>query len=427
MTESGPTETRAADEADTQAKDQHPSAEPNDSATQNKSGNNGDGTQSPEDPPKSQPKRGRGAFVLAFFALLIALASLLGAGALWYWGQMQVASLGQRTDTVERGLESGVQDVVLPRLKKLDDAQQKLQQSSQAQAQKLAQLNQELTQSRVQLGEMTDKIEGGLRRWKLMEVQDLLLVASTRLQLYKDASGAQQALHLAGQGLRALNDPRLFKIREKVVNEVAALDALPKPDIEGMALSLGSLINEIPKLPLADKVVGDYGKTKAGTDSETKLRSPEAPWRHFLSSVRDALSGMLTIRRDGGSYRPLMPPQQTFFLYQNLQLKLQAARLALLQNKTTTYSEALAEAGQWLQTYFNTSNAAVAAAIQQLGQMQKIELAWETPDISGSLTALRAYLRTQSTTKQPAANDNPAKDAQSQETNSAADAAAGGA
>lgn len=433
MTESGPKQTRAADKADAQEKNQNPPADPLDSPNSNAAQDSGDGAQPPEEPPKDKRKRGRGAVVLALFALLIALASLLGAGALWYWGQMQVASLDQRTDTVERGLESNVQDVVLPRLQKLAQTQQQLQQTSQAQARKLQQMHDDLTQSRVQLGEMTDKIEGGSRRWKLMEVEDLLLAASQRLQLYKDAGGAQQALNLASQSLRTLNDPRLFKIRENVVNEVAALDALPKPDIEGMALSLGSLINEVPQLPLADKVAEDY----SNADAEQTLRLPEAPWQHFLSSVRKALSGMLTIRRDGGSYKPLMPPQQTFFLYQNLQLKLQAGRLALLQKKTGSYSETLGEAQKWLQTYFDTNDSAVAAAIQQLGQMQKIELDWDAPDISGSLTALRAYLKTQSSTRKPAAKDSPPKAGQSkdeqskdsgpEDDNTAADAAAGGA
>lgn len=444
MTESGSTDKRAADKAGPKAKNKNQTnTEGNDSAknqpgvtTQSEtkksakaSDNGGKPTgKQPKKPAAGKTKKGRGAVVLALFAILIALASVLGVGALWYWGQMQFASLDKRTDTVERGLESNVQDVVLPRLQKLNQAQQKLQQANQAQAQEIKQLSQALDQSRVQLSGLTDKLEGGRYRWKLMEIEDLLLTANTRLQLYKDAGGAQQALNLAGRSIRALNDPRLFKIREKIVDEVAALDALPKPDIQGMALSLGSLIHQVPQLPLADKTANEYNNGGAGQT----LHLPEAPWRHFLSSVKQALSGMLTIRHDGANYKPLMPPEQTFFLYQNLRLKLQAGRLALLQKNSMSFSESLGEAQKWLNGYFNTDDAAVAAAIQHLGQMRKIELDWDAPDISGSLQALRAYVSAQSAAngQVPAKSqhEDQAKDKaeeQAKDNETAADAAAG--
>lgn len=348
---------------------------------------------------------GRSAVVFAVFALLIALASAAGSGALWYWGEMRMAGVGERVDTVERGLESNVQDVVLPKLQKLADTQGQLQQTAQKQQEIHGNFAQGLTRTRVQVGELTEKIEGGRRRWQLLEIEDLLLAANERLLLYKDAESAQQALSLASERLAQLNDPRLFKIRETVINEIAALNALPKPDIEGMVLALTSLIDQIPQLPLAKSVSGDY----QSADPDKNFNLGEKPWQHFLDTMREALSTMVTLRRDNTEYKPLMPADQKFFLMQNLQLKLQSARLSLLQKDSQSYSAALTEAREWLQQYYDTNNSAVAGTVEAIGQMQKMELAWDVPDIAGSLEAIRSYLGANAGAQRKAQTENQAK------------------
>ena len=350
---------------------------------------------------KPEKKSGRGALILALLALLIALLSAGAVAAMWYFGQMRLSSVGERVTTVERGLESNVQDVVLPRVQKLAAAQSNLQRSSENQHEKLKQLSSELTQSRVQLGELTDKVEGGLRRWKLLEIQGLLLTANERLLLNKDVEGAQQALELASDRLAALNDPRLFKVREQIVNELAALNALPKPDFEGMTLTLNNLIQQVPKLPLAKTVPSEFAM---GTNKK-EGGSDDAPWRHFLDSAGQALSNMVTIRRDKTAYKPLMPPEQKFFLVQNLQLKLQSARLSLLQRESQGFSQSLDEAGEWLRTFFDKNDPAVAGALKTVSQLKKVELAWDNPDISGSVESLKTYLEGKTTAKKAAATE----------------------
>jgi len=375
----------------------------------------------------AKKRTGRGAVVFALFALLVALGSALGVAAMWYLGEKQVVSMSDRVATVERGLESNVQDVVLPKLQGLTRTQSELQRSVAKQREALKQLGVDLIQSRVQLGELSEKIEGGRRRWRLLEIEDLLLAANERLLLYKDPGSAQQALKLASRRLGELNDPRLFGIRERVINEIAALNALPKPDIQGMVLSLSSLIEQVPKMPLAKRVASDF----QAPDSQDELRLPEEPWRHFLDSMKTALSTMVTIRREKSDYKPLMPPEEKFFLTQNLQLKLQAARLSLLQRESLSYNAALAEAQEWLQTYFDTNDPLVAGAIQSIGQIQKIQFDWEPPTISNSLEALRKYLQAQSNPGTEAKADKqadkraPAKTPAAKTGTDAADAATG--
>lgn len=352
----------------------------------------GGGPAEPGGPEPAPRKRGLGSWLFATLALLVALGAAAASGWVWYQGEQRLAAQSERLDTVERGLESNVQDLLLPRLKKLESRVSGLSERDAGQAETLASLRERLEATRVQISELAELVEGGNRRWRLLEIESLLLAANERLQLHRDQRGAKQALNLASRRLAAFDDPRLFGVRQRVVDEIAALEALPEPDIEGMALNLAQLIERLPDLPLASDVPGDYAGAGNGEQQQgTPFR--ERPWRHFLDSMREALRGMVTVRRTDEAHQPLMPPEQEFFLYQNLRLKLESARLALLRRQTPAYRDAVTTARDWLGTYFDREDARVAAAIETLEGMRKVQLAWEAPDISGSLTALRDLLR----------------------------------
>lgn len=357
-----------------------------------------------------QPRRGgRGSLVVAVLALLIALIAAAAVVALGYLGQQRSQSLGKRVATAEQAVETNAQDVLLPRIRELESRMDELATTVEQRGRAVSRLQDNLRQTQSQLTDLAELVQGGRRQWQLLEVEDLMLAANQRLQLEHDPQGARRALEIVNRRLGELNDPRLFDIREKVVNEIAALEALPDPDIEGLALKLTSLSQRVRKLPLASDVPDEYAGSDPGDDGGDRPGAPA--WRHFLNSVDEALDGMLTIRRSGGAHEPLMPPEQSFFLYQNLQLKLQTARLSLLKREPESYRANLSSAREWLNTFFDTGDAGVSAAIETIGQMKKVRIDWEAPDITGSLSALRAFLdRTQGQGRQPANGDDTASE-----------------
>lgn len=340
---------------------------------------------------KERRRGGRGAVAVAVLALLLALLAIAAVAALGYLGKQRAESLGDRVATAEQTVETTTQEVILPKISDLRSQLEALTGRVKHQGGDLSRLRKDLHQTQRQLTELTDRVMGGKRRWKLLELEDLLLTANQQLLLEHDPKGALQALQIVNHQLAKLNDPRLYNVRKEVIEDIAALKAMPKPDIQGLVLKLASLSERVGKFPLASDVPDEYTGDNIGSNGGNQADVP--PWEHFLTSIRAALEGMLTIRRSGsGSITPLMPPDQAFFLRQNLKLKLQTAKLALLRHNPQTYRASLSSARQWLRRFFNTDNAAVTAAIETLGQMKKIPIAWEPPDISGSLTALRKFL-----------------------------------
>lgn len=350
------------------------------------------------------------ARIIAIVALVVAAIAIVLAGWLGYQSQQRLASHESRLSTVEKGLESSVQDIVEPKLDEFDNRITSVREETRQTRQQVDGLAGELedvrddlkaTQSRI--ASLAERQDNTGNRWALRQIESLLQAANRRLQLYDDPEGARTALEMASDAIGRMSDPRLFEIREAVVDEIAALKALPDADVEGLALELSAMMDRVADLPLAADVPTEY---QSESDDEADSGTSDGPtgiaalddidfsqgWAHFKDSMSQALSGMLTIRRADGTQRALLPPDQVFFLSQNLQLQLRSAQLALLERNTESYRESLASAKSWLEEYYDTEASAVSGLIDQLERMRNVELDWNPPDISTSLTRLRGLM-----------------------------------
>lgn len=106
-------------------------------------------------------------------------------------------------------------------------------------------------------------------------------------------------------------------------------------------------------------------------------------WSDLLSLVR--------IERIDSSETPLLAPDQSFFLRENLKLRLLGARLALLARDQASYRTDLAVAAQWLQRYFDAESPMVVSSTREIDQLSKSDIRIELPDVGASLDAVRNY------------------------------------
>lgn len=354
---------------------------------------------------RSSHSGGKLATIVAIVALVIAIIALLGAAWVWQTDLKRMVGVNNRIATlqndvatdVRKRVESDVQSSIKPQLSKLNTQLGQVANASSQHGKTLAQLQQQLNTTRTQMADMAQRLQGSTRRWQLNQIEHLLITANRRLQLYEQPDQARQALQLASNSIARINDPRLFDVRKQVIDEIAALDALPSPDTEGIALTLTAFIKRVPNLPLASDVPDNFKPDAAnGDESADDGVDFSSGWQHFVDSVGTALQSMATVRRADGTQPALLPPDQVYFLTQNLMLELRSARLALLEGNSTLYRASLPSAIKWLKQYFDTDDAGVSAMIDRLGQMQNIKLDWQAPDISASLIGLRDYMQKRS-------------------------------
>ena len=171
------------------------------------------------------------------------------------------------------------------------------------------------------------------------------------------------------------------------------LDALEKIDVNGIALRLGTLADGVDRLPLALDVRWQKDKPGAAREAQDKQGNDkseiESGWRKAARNLWADLLNLVRLRTDVEVQKPLLPPEQRYFLRENLRLMLYGAQNALLQGGVTTYQQNVKSAARWVREYFDTNTQVVSATLAELDKLAAVKLAAELPDISASLEALR--------------------------------------
>ena len=110
-------------------------------------------------------------------------------------------------------------------------------------------------------------------------------------------------------------------------------------------------------------------------------------------SVREALSGMFTIRRDEQQALLRLPgPEQETITYQVLNLRLEGARASLIAKDQTAYSESLRATQSWLEQHFRADDPGVRAMLEEVTRLESLQLRPTLPDVGRGLKLLRQRL-----------------------------------
>ena len=218
----------------------------------------------------------------------------------------------------------------------------------------------------------------------IADLEQTLLLAQQQLQLAGNVRAALIALDAAETRLAQLGKPQFAALRAAIARDLERLKLLPAADIEGIGARLEALMQNVDQLksesetePPAQAVAAP----KPGP-ADTLARLSREIWEEFKSLVR--------IRRLDHPDLPLLTPSQTYFLRENLKLRLLAARLALLQRDEAGFRADLGAARGWIERYFNRQDAGGKAFAASLDELLRAPVALKDAGIDASLQALRA-------------------------------------
>ena len=317
---------------------------------------------------KTAPARGRS--ISAGLALILAAIAVIASGYLWY------ALLYQRQELL--GTD------VIGRLTQLENDNREFRESIAATDGTVTELRDTQEVLKAGFEKMQSDFAHSRTEWVLAEAERLLLLANHRLQLARDARSALGALRAADQQLNLLANPKYLPIRREIAREITALEALEKTDIAGMALKIASLAESVDRLPLlADARLASLSAPTRSAAAET------GDWRRNARSLWEDVLSLVRVRSDLQVQKPLLPPEQSYFVRENVRLMLFGAQQALLQGNVTVYRNNLKTATQWLRDYFDTNTQVIATTIAELDALANARIVGELPDISASLEALR--------------------------------------
>jgi uncharacterized protein HemX len=313
---------------------------------------------------------------VALVALLVAALALAAAGWAWFDGHEGVRDL--KTELGRRLAESG-KDVNETRLlaRNADDAMRQV-------SEKVAHIESQMATSQQQqlaLEALYKDLAQGRDQWALAEIEQVLLTAAQQLQLAGNVKAAIIALEGADTRLQRLNKPQFTALRRAIAADLASLRSVPSLDEVGASARIEALVVRHASWPLASAQVSE-----AASAPRAAIRAAgigQELWAELKSLVQ--------VRRIEGNEAVLLPPDQAYFLRENLRLRLLSARLALLAQDQAAFQADLHAASEMLARYFNTRDAGVADALKELKRLSSLQIATKLPGIDASLAALEAY------------------------------------
>jgi len=316
-------------------------------------------------------------------AMLLALAAL--GLALW-----QMHSTRQELEAVRQDVGRRLADV---------DAQNKagriasdqLREATREAAVKIGVLEAKLAESQSQqiaLEALYQDLSRNRDEWAFAEIEQTLLIASQQLQLAGNVKAALIALQATDTRLQAMNRPQFTALRTAIARDIAKLKAAPAVDPVGWSGRIDALLAGVDRLPLA-------AETRPVADGVSGVAAPaadvnEGAAARFWREVWGDLKQLVRVQRMDRADVPLLSPAQTFFLRENLKLRLLTARMALLTRDQAVFRNDLKAAREWLARYFDVRDKSVASAVNSLNSLQSADIQIELPDMAATLEAMRA-------------------------------------
>ena len=328
---------------------------------------------------------------LAFLVAIVALASA-GYTAWQNWqagadttAEDRVARLESRLSSSERSLADLLEQVnaLGQRDPGIDAELDALRRELDERLRLLSSLPARMSTLESSVASLAGISEGARDAWILAESEYYMQIANAQLQLANNPQLAALALRMADERIVQLADPGLTGVRRAIADELAALDVMQKPDIEGATLTLASLARVVESLPLSGSMDGEQEETEI----DPELSGVGRAW----ASVKNAMSGLVTVTPVDQARLTQLSPDAEHFLRSNIALQLQAARLALLRGEQAIFTQTLDDTSTLLGDYFDAGSPQVAGALDTIAEIRGHVFAVETPDISESLRLLRQF------------------------------------
>ena len=219
----------------------------------------------------------------------------------------------------------------------------------------------------------------------LAEVEQLLLIAGQQLQLAANVKAALIAMQQADSRLQRMDRASLSGLRRAINSDMEKLRALPDVDVSGINARLDNLISIVSRLPLIDD---HHTVAENAIPKDTPTASA---WQLVLREIWQETKGLVRIEDTHREELPLLSPTQTFFLRENLKLRLLSARLALLSRDETSFKYDIKTAQEWVKLYFDVKSGEGAQVVNTLQKLNASSIKIDLPDVSGSLEAVRRY------------------------------------
>ena len=284
-------------------------------------------------------------------------------------------------------------------------------------AAKVALLDARLAEVALQRGQLEELIQSMSRSRDENVVGDIeaaIRVALQQTQITGSAEPLVATLKQADDRLVRYKQPRMEGVRRAVARDLDRVKAVAVVDVSTLTIKLDEVVRMADELPLMatsetasrprDDRNGDATKDR---ERALKLQREQAAaeadgklslwwWQatqqvsNWTGVVWGEAKTLLRVTRIDHPEAALVSPDQSFFLRENLKLRLLNARLALLSRQFDTAQSDLRDSQEMLTRYFDTRSRKVAGVTELLRQVAGQARQVSVPRPDDTLAALTA-------------------------------------
>jgi uroporphyrin-3 C-methyltransferase len=243
----------------------------------------------------------------------------------------------------------------------------------------------EVTLQRTQLEELMQSLSRSRDENMVVDIESAIRLAQQQAQLTGSVEPLLAALKSADQRIARAAQPRLTPLQRAIAKDVARIKSTALADTPALLVKLDELVLLAEEIPVANAV----GAPRPAVQLQRKPEETVTLWWMRLGAVvRDEMRGLVRVSRIEEPDAALLSPEQSFFLRENLKLKLLNAKLGLLSRQIDSARSDLASAAASMGRFFDLSSRKTQTAQALLQQVQTQMKALEVPRVDETLAAL---------------------------------------
>jgi uroporphyrin-3 C-methyltransferase len=243
----------------------------------------------------------------------------------------------------------------------------------------------EVSLQRSQLEELMQSLSRSRDENLVVDIEAAVRLAQQQAQLTGSMEPLLAALKSAEVRIGRAAQPRLTPLQRAIARDVARIKATAQADTPALLVKLDELVLLADDLPIANAVA-------TPRSNEGFKRKPEEAmttwWMRLSVLIQNEVRNLVRVSRIENPDAALLSPEQSFFLRENLKLKLLNARLGLLSRQIDSVRSDLAAASVAMGRYFDASSRKTQTALELLQQVRGQMKALELPRVDDTLAAL---------------------------------------
>ena len=253
----------------------------------------------------------------------------------------------------------------------------------------------EVALQRAQLEDLMQSLSRSRDENLVVDIESAIRLAQQQSQLTGSVQPLLAALQSSQMRLTKVAQPRLAPLLRAIVRDIEQIKATPVTDTPTLLIKIDELVRAVDNLALLNAVgatTSNNATTKQAAATPETLSWARAIsmswWEKMLNDLWRNAQGLVRISRIERPEASLLAPEQSYFVRENLKLRLLNVRLAVLARHFESAQADMNQVSRDLNKYFDVASGqgplTVTLAREILAQSKNTEI----PRIDATLAAL---------------------------------------